>query len=71
MAPRFTNKSKTSNKITLFKNEKLIINDQKCPDWPEFIPIPIDQNFLNDTSIFDGPIIAAVQNIKDLRVSLE
>ena len=32
VAPLFSNKSKASNKITLSKNEKLIINDQKCAE---------------------------------------
>ena len=69
MAPLFfSNKSKASNKITLSKNEKLIINDQQCAEVfnnyfssiIEELNIPIDQNLLNDTPLFDDPIIAAV-----------
>ena len=72
VAPLFSNKSKASNKITLSENEKLIINDQK---WAEVfnnyfnsivkeINIPIDQNLLNDASIFDDPIKAAAHKYK-------
>ena len=68
VAPLFSNKSKASNKITLSENEKLIINDQKCAELfnncfnsiVEELNIPIDQNLLNDASLFDDPIIAAV-----------
>ena len=68
VAPLFSNKSKASNKITLSENEKLIINDQKCAEVfnnyfnsiVEELNIPIDQNLLNDASLFDDPIIAAV-----------
>ena len=68
VAPLFSNKSKASNKITLSENEKLIINDQKCAevlnnyfnDIVEELNIPIDQNLLNDASLFDDPVITAV-----------
>ena len=68
VAPLFSNKSKASNKITLSKNEKLIINDQKCVEVfnnyfnsiVEELNIPIDQNLLNDASLFDDPVIAAI-----------
>ena len=47
---------------------KLIKNDQKCAELfrnyfnniAKGLNIPIDQNVLNDSSIFDDPIIAAV-----------
>ena len=69
VAPLFSNKSKASNKITLSENEKLIMDDQKCTEVfnnyfnsiVKELNIPIDQNLLNDTSIFDDPIIAAVR----------
>ena len=68
----FSNKSKASNKITLFKNKTLIINDQKCVEvfnnyfnnLVKELNIPTDQNLLNDASIFDDPIIEAVHNYK-------
>ena len=57
----FSNKSKASNKITLSENEKLIIGDQKRVEVfnnyfnsiVKELNIPIDQNLLNDASIFD------------------
>ena len=66
VAPLFSNKSKASNKITLSENEKLIINDKKCAEVfnkyfnsiVEELNIPIDQNLLNNASLFDDPIIA-------------
>ena len=72
VAPLFSNKSKASNKITLSENEKLITNDQKCAEVfnnyfnsiVEELNIPIDQNLLNDASLFDDPIIAAVHKYK-------
>ena len=72
MAPLFSNNSKASNKITLYENEKLIINDQKCAEVfnnyfnsiVKELNIPIDQNLLNDAYIFDDPIIAAVHKYK-------
>ena len=72
VAPLFSNKSKASNKITLSENEKLITNDQKCAEVfnnyfnsiVEELNIPIDQNLLNDASLFDDPIIAAVRKYK-------
>ena len=68
VAPLFSNKSKASNKITLSENEKLITNDQKSAEVfnnyfnsiVEELNIPIDQNLLNDASLFDDAIIAAV-----------
>ena len=65
VAPLFSDKSKESNKITLSENEKLIMNDQKCNEVfnnyfngiVKELNIPIDQNLLNDTSIFDNPIV--------------
>ena len=68
VAPLFSNKSKASNKITLSENEKLITNDQKSAEVfnnyfnsiVEELNIPIDQNLLNDASLFDDPITAAV-----------
>ena len=71
-APLFSNKSKASNKITLSENEKLIINDQKCAEVfnnyfsniVEELNIPIDQNLLNDASLFDDPVIAAIHKYK-------
>ena len=59
-----------THRITLSENEKLIINDQKCAEVfnnyfnsiVEELNIPIDQNLLNDASLFDEPIIAAVHN---------
>ena len=68
MAPLFCNKCEASNNITLSENEKLIINDQKCADvfnnyfnsLVEELNISIDQNLLNDPSLFGHPIIAAV-----------
>ena len=67
VAPLFSNKSKASNKITS-ENGKLIMNDQKCAEVfnnyfnniVKELNIPINQNLLNDASIFDDPIIAAV-----------
>ena len=60
---------KASNKITLSENEKLITNDQKSAEVfnnyfssiAEELNIPIDQNLLNDASLFDDPIIAAIR----------
>ena len=57
----FSNRSKASNKITLSENEKLIIGDQKRVEVfnnyfnsiVKELNIPIDQNLLNDASIFD------------------
>ena len=74
MAPLFSNKSKASNKITSSENEKLIINDQKYAEVfnnyfnriVEELNIPIDQNLLNDASLFNDPIIAAVQKHKSI-----
>ena len=68
VAPFFSNKSKASNKISLSENEKLITNGQKCAEVfnnyfnsiAEELNIPIDQNLLNDASLFDDPIIAAI-----------
>ena len=76
VAPLFSNKPKASNKITLSKNEKLVINDQgndqKCAEVfnnyfnsiVKELSIPIDQKLLNDASLIDDPIIAAVQKYK-------
>ena len=72
MAPLFSNKSKASNNITLSENEKLLMNDQKCADVfnnyfnsiVKELNIPIDQNLLNDVSVFDDPITAAVHKYK-------
>ena len=72
VAPLFSNKSRASSKITLSKNEKLIINDQKCAEvFNKFfnsivkeLNTPIDQTLLNDASIIDDPIIAGVYNYK-------
>ena len=72
VAPLFSNKSKASNKITLSENEKLIINDKKCAEVfnkyfnsiVEELNIPIDQHLLNNASLFDDPIIAAVCKYK-------
>ena len=72
VAPLFSNKSKASNKITLSENEKLITNDQKSAEVfnnyfnsiVEELNIPIDQNLLNDASLFDDPIIAAIHKHK-------
>ena len=72
VAPLFSNKSKASNKITLSENEKLITNDQKSAEVfnnyfnsiVEELNIPIDQNLLNDASLFDDPIIAAIHKYK-------
>ena len=72
MAPLFSNKSKASNKVTLSKNEKLIINDQKCAEVFnnyfngifEELNVPMDQNLLNGVSIFDDPVTAAVHKYK-------
>ena len=66
VAPLFSNKSKASNKITS-ENEKLIINNQKCAEVfnnyfdgiIEETSVPIDQNLLNDASLFDDPVITA------------
>ena len=74
MAPLFSNKSKASNKTTLSENEKLIINDQKYSEVfsnyfnriVEELNIPIDQNLLNDASLFNDPIIAAVHKHKSI-----
>ena len=68
VAPLFSNKSKASNKITS-ENEKLIINNQKCAEVfnnyfdgiIEEPSIPIDQNLLNDASLFDDPVITAAR----------
>ena len=68
VAPLFFSKSKSSNKIKLSQKEKLIINDQKCAEVfnnyfssiVKELNIPIDQNLLNDASLFDNPIIAAI-----------
>ena len=51
---------------------KLIKNDQKCAELfrnyfnniAKGLNIPIDQNVLNDSSIFGDPIIAAVHKYK-------
>ena len=72
VAPLFSNKSKASNKITLPENEKLITNDQKSSEVfnnyfnsiVEELNIPIDQNLLNDASLFDDPFIAAIHKYK-------
>ena len=72
VAPFFSNKSKANNKITLSENEKLIINDQKCAEVfnnyfnsiVKELNIGIDQNLLNDASLFDDPIIVAVHKYK-------
>ena len=73
VAPLFSNKSKDSNKdLTLSENEKLIINNKKCAEVFENyfnsivkeLNIPIDQNLLNDASLFDHTIIAAVHKYK-------
>ena len=72
VAPLFSNKSKASNKITLSENEKLISNDQKSAEVfnnyfnsiVEELNIPIDQNLLNDASLFDDLIIAAIHKYK-------
>ena len=72
VAPLFSNKSKASNKITLSENEKLITNDQKSAEVfnnyfnsiVEKLNIQIDQNLLNDASLFDDPIIAAIHKYK-------
>ena len=69
VAPLFSNKSKASNKITLSENEKLITSDQKCAEVfnnyfssiVEELNISIDQNLLNDASLFHDPIIAAIR----------
>ena len=79
MALLFSNKSKASNKKTLSENEKLIMNDQKCAEAfnnyfnsiVKELNIPINQNLLNDASIFDDPIRATVHNMKDIHVSLK
>ena len=71
VAPLFSNKSKASNKITS-ENQKLITNDQKSAEAfnsyfnsiVEELNIPIDQNLLNDASLFDDPIIAAIHKYK-------
>ena len=71
VVPLFSNKSKTSNKITS-ENEKLITNDQKSAEEfnnyfnsiVEELNILIDQNLLNDASLFDDPIIAAIHKCK-------
>ena len=63
---------KVSNKITLSENEKLITNDQTCPEVlnnyfnsiVKELNITIDQNLFNDASIFDDPIIAPVHKYK-------
>ena len=68
VAPLFCSKSKARNNITLFENENLIVNNQTCAEVfnnyfnsiVEELNIPIDQNLLNDASLFDHPIIAAV-----------
>ena len=67
----FPNKSKASNKITS-ENETLITNDQKCPEMfsnnfnsiVKELNISIDQNIINDASLFDDAIIAAVHKYK-------
>ena len=72
VAPLFSNKTKASNKITLSENEKLITNDQKSAEVfnnyfnsiVEKLNIPIDQNLLNDASLLDDPIIAAIHKYK-------
>ena len=79
MAPLFSNKSTASNKITLSENEKLIMNNQKCAEVfnnyfnsiVKKLNISTGQNLLNDTSIFDDPIIAAVHKDKRHLVSLK
>ena len=72
VAPLFSNKSRASNNITLSENEKLITNDQKSAEVfnnyfnsiVEKLNIQIDQNLLNDASLFDDPIIAAIHKYK-------
>ena len=74
VTPLFSKKSKASNKIKLSENEKLIIKDQKCAEVFYYynyfnsvvkeLNILIDQNLLNDASIFDAPIIAAIHKYK-------
>ena len=72
MAPLFSSKSKASNRIILSENEKLITNEQKSAEVfnnyfnsiIEELNIPIDQNLLNDASLFDDPIIAAIHKYK-------
>ena len=79
VAPLFSNKSRASNKITLSKNEKLIINDQQCAEVfnnyfnsiVEELNILIDQNLLNDASLFDDPIIEAVHKYERHRSILK
>ena len=72
VAPPFCNKSKASSNITLSKNEKLIVNDQKRAEVfnnyfnsiVKELNTPIDQTLLNDASIFDYSIIAGAYNHK-------
>ena len=72
VAPLFSNKCRASNNITLSENEKLITNDQKSAEVfnnyfnsiVEKLNIQIDQNLLNDASLFDDPIIAAIHKYK-------
>ena len=44
MTPFFSNKSTTSNKITLSENEKLIINEKKCAEVFNNISIALLKN---------------------------
>ena len=68
----FSNKYRASNKITISGNENLIINDQKSAEVfnnyfnsiAKELIILIDQNLLNNASIFDDPIVAVVQKYK-------
>ena len=61
-----------NDKITLSENKMLIINDQKSAEvfnnyfnsTVKELNIPIDQNLLNDVSIFNDPIIAALHKYK-------
>ena len=56
----------------LYENEKLIIDDQKCTgvfrnyfnSIVKELNISIDQKLLNNASIFDNPILAAVHKYK-------
>ena len=72
VAPLFSNKSKASNKIILSENEKLTTKNQKSTEVfnnyfnsiVEELNIMIGQNLLNDASLFDDPIIAAIHKYK-------
>ena len=60
-------------------SEKLITNDQKCAEvFNNYfnsivaeLNIPIDQNLLNDASLFDDPIIAAIHKYERHPTSLK